>query len=320
MKKIINVLINGFQVIIDNLKNLLKEEESIPPVIEPPIIIPPVEPTEPLNDTLAAARGKGAFLYYFDPIYKEEGGIDKAITWFKYLGLDNVWMRIVGKSGWSATQTKEQAKELIKKCKENNINVGAWGFIYDPDEDPDRYADYVIEFVKELDLNLFVHNMEYDHEDDNLSTEIKHAEIYWKKITDNIPNVCHGLSSYWNPDYHNLAWNIHMNYCSFIAPQAYWVNKDPIEILQKAINLNCKFNRPIVLTSQAFWGEMGITESGATNGFKKMCENWNSDLGQLCLDKKVIGVNMWHAGGQGFAAMNETMEEDFSKFNPILFG
>jgi len=198
-----------------------------------------------LNPNLKAAMGKGAFIYYLNPLYKEEGGAQKAISRFKQMGINHLWIRIVGKAGWSQTQTKQQAKDFIKMCNNVGISVGGWGFIYDPDDEPDKYAKYVCEYVNELDLGLFVHNAEFDHEDDPLGVEKKHAEIYWNTIFDNLSNIYHGLSSYWKPEYHpNFPWDIYMDACDFIAPQVYHVKKDPIKTINKAIASNSKWQKP----------------------------------------------------------------------------
>lgn len=314
-QKILDMCINGIncsneahRMIVD-IKKEIESEEIHERVANP---ISPVPEYEKI-----AAIGKGAYIYYLNPLYKEEGGAQKAIDRFKNIGIDHLWIRIIGKAGWSQTQTKQQAKDFIKMCKDVGISVGGWGFIYDPDDKPDKYAKYVCEYVNDLDLGLFVHNAEFDHEDDPLHIEQKHAEIYWDTIFDNLSNIYHGLSSYWKPEYHpNFPWDTYMEACDFIAPQVYHVKKDPIKTINKAIASNSKWQKPMVITLQAFWGEMGITETRSTNDFKQICNNWqNVDM----IRGKVIGVNAWHAGGHGASAMNEIMEETYSDFDPELY-
>ncbi|MFW5794837.1 MAG: hypothetical protein ACOCV1_05070 [Bacillota bacterium] len=265
----------------------------------------------PVKDKLTSARGKGLFVYDLKSLYSEHGGLVNTVNWFKSLNLDNIWIRIIGKQGWSRTQTKQEAKELIRACLSENIKVGSWGFIYDPDDNPGKYAQYVIDFISELELDLFVHNMEFDHEDDSKEKEIEHANIYWHKIKNNMPeNICHGLSSFWHVDYHPLAWNVHMDHCDFIAPQVYQVKKDPLYTLNKAIKINNRFKKPQVLTLQAFWGEMLITENRATQDLITICRNWSS---LPIIENNIIGLNLWHAGGKSQNAFNKTMQRYYSQ-------
>jgi len=325
-------------------KESVPKPEPISIIIEKPKPEPIPEPEKDYGN-LINAMGKGQFIYYLDSLYNEEGGIEKTVARFKEWGLNHVWIRIVGKKGWSNTQTKQQARDFMQACLESKINVGAWGFIYDEDSQPDKYAHYVVQYVQELGITCFIHNAEFDHEDDSLIIELEHAHKYWNVIESEIPDICHGLSTYWNPNYHpNFPWKVYVDHINFIAPQIYHVKKDPIATIKKGIYLNSKFNLPIVVTGQAFWSELGLTEIEATKDFVIICNKWNIELNNFILrndvshingtetDKikaieegkgkpskaPVIGVNWWHAGGSRTSAMNEEMEMNLIEFNPIL--
>ena len=311
--------------IFENLWNIWidlfrkNEKKKSTPQPEPISIIIEKPKPEPdpiiLEKDFSAVAGKGAFLYDLSPLYAEFGSSAGIAAWLKSLGMNNAWMRIVGKAGWSSTQTKAQAKNLIRECNEIGVKVGAWGYLYT--SNPELYASYVVRFMKELNLNTFIHNCEIEWE----QSGSKNVAIrYWKVINDELPsNIVHGLSTFWNTEVHpNFPWDIFMNNITVQCPQIYHVVKEPISILKKGIIINAKFNKPIVVTGQFFYNEMGITEQSATKDVIAICQKWNVDLKDVVLNNKVIGFNHWYCGGKGAHAFNETMRKEYSNFNPIL--
>ncbi len=298
---------------LENLNKIVETEDVSP-------VTPPIIPPTNTKNKFEAAKGKGAFLYYLDPIYKEEGGIDKAVAWMKKLGMNNIWIRILGKAGWSATQTKQQAKDFVKACREAGIVPGAWGYEYQSPENVNKYASYINEYMRELGLDLYVHNVEKEWEDSSAIVEEEYAKRYFSRVIELMPDICHGLSTFWNPQSHpNMPWKVFSEYCDFFAPQAYHVTKNPIDLINKAISLNNIFNKPINVTIQGFWGEMGIGEQGATRDFETICNSWNTGIGLKAITGEVIGITFWHLGGKGCAAFNEMMEESWRNFTPNLF-
>ncbi len=314
---IMNNMFNLWNNFFNNKKK--KNKQAVEPTPKPkPIILIEPEPTPKpiiLKKDFSAVAGKGAYLYDLNPLYTEFGSSVGIATWLKSLGMDNVWMRIVGKAGWSSTQTKTQAKNLIRECNEIGIKVGAWGYLYT--SNPELYASYVVRFMKELNLNTFIHNCEIEWE----QSGSKNAAIrYWKVINDELPsNIVHGLSTFWNAEVHpNFPWDIFMDNIAVQCPQIYHVVKEPISILKKGIIINAKFNKPIVVTGQFFYNEMGITEQSATEDVMAICQKWNIDLKDVVLNNNVIGFNHWYCGGKGARAFNKTMRKEYLNFNPIL--
>jgi len=283
-------------------------------VIVPPIVVPPRE-----GDKLADFRGKSSYIYYLNNVYLEENGINNTIKWLKEMNMQSVFLRIIGKNGWSATQSKQAAKDLVKYCNDEDIAVVPWGYLYQNWENPEQYGEYIIDYLGELGANTFIHNLEREWEDDPLTIEKEYAERYWKHIKKYLPNVCHGLSSFWKVDSHPLAWDIHAQNVDIILPQAYWYHKDSVETIQRAIEQNSIFNLPLNITIQNYWNEAGTVESEITKDFKQVCDRWNADLKDIVLKNKVIGIGQWHLGGKGASAFNEEMEEAWRKFNPILY-
>jgi len=315
----VKIFENLWNIWIDLFRQNKKKELTPKPEPNPIIIEKPKPEPDPiiLEKDFSAVAGKGAFLYDLSPLYAEFGSSAGIAAWLKSLGMNNAWMRIVGKAGWSSTQTKAQAKNLIRECNEIGVKVGAWGYIYN--SQPEKYADYVVQYVQELGLDCFIHNAEKEWEGNKKQMEIL-AERYWKVINENLPsNIVHGLSTFWNPDLHsNFPYSVFMKYCSVNCPQIYHVLKDPVPVLKKGIELNSRFNKPLVITTQFFWNELGITEQTATRDVIIMCEKWNTDLKDIVLNNKVIGFNHWYCGGKGAHAFNETMRKEYSNFSPIL--
>ena len=242
-------------------------------------------------------------------------GYAGAISAFKDMGIENVWIRLFGHEGPMPLPEAQRFVEVLRLC---NIGVAGWGYSHGDDWKGDLKT--ALHHSQAIGLDAFIVDIEPARKLDgtvskwgskDLSDFIGGLAAHFGKhglgvSTWPIPKIQHSKEIPTLDLLKSISGMV-----SFFAPQAYWMSY-PTTVHYKATGLsehdyprndptsfarlvlqswrNDGFTNDLSLTGQAYWGESAppldaMEEKIST--FASTFSDWD----------KIIGLSWWHAGG-----------------------
>ena len=188
-------------------------------------------------------RGKGVWIWQIPRC--ERGDIAAIAAKAKAHGLDRVLIKVL--DGRIFNRANQGLFEpLIGALRSLGIEPWVWQYIYG--NDPIGEAAKAAEIVNDLRVPAFVIDAEAEYEN-NRQAAIKYMATLKEKLN---PEVVVGLSSFYRPVFHPLAWDVFLRDCDFAMPQVYWFRHNPVWALRRSFLEFRKWGKPIIPTLPAY--------------------------------------------------------------------
>lgn len=156
--------------------------------------------------------GRGMYIWQVSQC--EGGDIDKIVAVCVSSGLGHVLIKIA--DGKNPYNTTANLPVLVSKLRAAGVEAWGWQYVYLID--PVKEADVAARRVKELGLDGFVIDAEYE-----CKNKPGKAEEYAEWLRSWLPGVSIGLSSYRFISYHrDFPWASFRAFVDFDMPQVYW--------------------------------------------------------------------------------------------------
>lgn len=259
-----------------------------------------------------AVSGHGTFLYDARATVTRYGSPALVAAALRECDMQHAWVRV-----HSATRTEDPTytRPLIDALRNADIAVAGWGWCQGDDVSMD--VERTLSALSEFELDHYVADIEDGVKGANWATgEVRR---FLGSLRESLPDAQLGVSSFgfihWHkPELMRAA----DEFVNFFAPQVYWfwyptakildaVGANPgnyplhnpasyarlcMDVWRKAVS------KPLVLTAQAYWGEDPDYSQGTADAkvasFLASFDRWD----------ELQGLNWWHMGGRGQAAMS----------------
>ncbi len=197
-------------------------------------------------------KGKGFYIWKVN--YCNGGDINSILEDCQAANLSHVLVKISDgdrKYNYIKDQNIDLVAPLAKLLKENGIQVWGWQYLYG--DDPADEARVSYQRIKELDLDGYVANAEYEFKftgKDLAATQIM------QEMRKALPNLPMALSTYRLPLYHaSFPYSEFLEYCDINMPQVYWqgVHNPDAQIIKSIGHYdNIEPTRPFIPTGSVY--------------------------------------------------------------------
>jgi hypothetical protein len=262
-----------------------------------------------------AVSGHGVFIYDAEATIRRYGSAALVAAAVKDCGMQHAWVRIHG-----ATQTHAATptRPLIDALKNAGIAVAGWGWCQG--DQVGMEVELALTSLSEFELDHYVADVEDGVSGANWTAG--EVRSFFSSLREARPDTQIGVSSFGFIPWHKpKLMQAAEEFVDFFAPQVYWFWFPTVKMLKALGAEPSKYpfdsstsyarlcldvwrdtvSKPLVLTGQAYWGEVpDFTQGTAEAKLKSFTENFDrwEDL---------QGLNWWHMGGKGQQAMSFAM-------------
>jgi hypothetical protein len=259
-----------------------------------------------------AVSGHGTFIYDASATLTRYGSAALVAAALKECDMQHAWVRI---HGVTHPEPHGPTLTLISALKQAEIAVAGWGWCQG--ENIDLEVELALTSLSEFGLEHYIADVEDGvHGANWTSSEVKSL---FKSLRAALPDAQIGLSTFGFIPWHKpQLMSAAEPFVDFFAPQVYWFNFPTLKILKASglevsdypLNDSVSYvevclevweelvNKPLVVTGQAYWGEVPGYVQGTADAklkhFVEGFENW----------KRLQGLNWWHVGGKSQEAMS----------------